>query len=133
MLAIYLPPLIGYFSYLASGIAMLIVFAMLYIKFTPYDEIQLIREGNVAAALSFGGALLGFSFALASSALHQNMLSFFLIWGALAGLVQILVYAFLVKCLKGMAPQIMNNNVAAGILAGSISLAVGLISAGCLS
>ncbi|WP_373976068.1 DUF350 domain-containing protein [Chitinibacter sp. SCUT-21] len=133
MLESYLPPLIGYFSYLASGVAMLIVFAMLYIKITPYDEIKLVREGNVAAALSFAGALIGFSFALASSAWHLNHLVFFVIWGALAGLMQILVYAFLVKCIKGMPEQIMNNNVAVGVLAGSISVAVGVINAGCLS
>ncbi|QLI82444.1 DUF350 domain-containing protein [Chitinibacter fontanus] len=133
MLDSYLPPLIGYLSYLASGIAMLVVFAMLYSKITPYDELKLIREGNVAAALSFGGALIGFSFALASSAWHLNQLEFFLIWGALAGLMQILAYAFTVKCIKGMPMQIAENNVAVGVLAGGISLAVGVINAGCLS
>lgn len=133
MFASYLPPLIGYFSYLASGVAMLIVFAMLYIKITPYDELKLIREGNVAAALSLAGALIGFSLALASSAWHLNRLEFFLIWGALAGVVQIGVYAFLVKCIKGMPTQIAANNVAVGILAGCISVAVGVINAGCLS
>ncbi|QLG88147.1 DUF350 domain-containing protein [Chitinibacter bivalviorum] len=133
MLASYLPPLIGYFSYLASGVALLIVFAMLYIKITPYDELTLIREGNVAASLSLGGALMGFSFALASSAWHLNQLEFFLLWGALAGLVQIVVYAFLVKCIKGMPSAIIENNVAVGLLVGSISLAVGVINAGCLS
>jgi putative membrane protein len=133
MLHSYLSPLIGYFSYLASGVAMLIVFAMLYIKITPYDELKLVREGNVAAALSFGGALIGFSFALASSALHLNRLEFFVIWGALAGVVQIVVYVFLVKCIKGMPSQIMENNVSVGLLVGSISVAVGVINAGCLS
>ena len=129
----YLPALIAYFSYLASGVALLVVFAMLYSKVTPFDELALIRDGCTAAALSFGGALLGFSLALASSALHVNKLEYFILWGALAGVVQIAVYLFLTRCIKGMPQAIMENNVAVGILSGSISLAVGVMNAGCLS
>ncbi len=133
MLASYLPPLIAYLSYLACGIAMLVVFAVIYIKVTPYDELALVRDGCTAAALSFGGALIGFSLALASSALHVNRLEYFLIWGALAGVMQILVYVCLTRCIKEMPQAIMENNVAVGALAGSVSLAVGVINAGCLS
>lgn len=133
MLASYLPALIAYFSYLASGIALLVLFALLYIKITPYDELALVREGCTAAALSFAGALIGFSLALASSALHVNQLSYFVLWGALAGLIQILVYAVLARCIKGMPQAIMENNLAVGTLAGGISIAVGVINAGCLS
>ena len=133
MLASYLPPLIGYFSYLASALAMLIVFAVLYIKVTPFDELALIRDGCTAAALSFGGALVGFSLALASSALHLNRLEYFIIWGALAGVIQIMVYVCLTRCIKEMPQAIMENNVAVGALAGCVSLAVGVINAGCLS
>ena len=79
MLATYLPLLVAYLSYLGSGIALLIFFSMLYAKVTPQDEIALIREGCTAAALSFGGALIGFSLTLASSAWHANKLEYFML------------------------------------------------------
>ena len=36
------------------------MFAAVYLKVTPFDELALIRDGNAAATLSFGGALIGF-------------------------------------------------------------------------
>ena len=133
MLASYLPALISYLSYLASGIGLLMGFTLLYLKITPYDELALIREGCTAAALSLVGALIGFSLALGSSALHVNRFEYFILWGALAGVIQILVYVVLTRCIKGMPLAIMENNLAVGTLAGGISIAVGVINAGCLS
>ncbi len=133
MLATYLPLLVAYLSYLGSGIALLIFFSMLYAKVTPQDEIALIREGCTAAALSFGGALIGFSLTLASSAWHANKLEYFISWGLLAMLVQIITHVVLSRCLKGLTQALIENNIAVGSLAGSISLAVGIINAGCLS
>lgn len=128
-----IPPLLAYFAYVASGSALLAVFSWLYCRATPLDEIALIRQHNQAAAISFGGALLGFSLALASSAWHLNTLPSFVLWGVLAMLVQILVHVVLARCLKDLAQALIDNNIAVGILAGSIQLAVGLINAGSLS
>ncbi|WP_028456448.1 DUF350 domain-containing protein [Chitinilyticum litopenaei] len=133
MFATYLPLLLTYLSYLGSGIALLLVFSVLYAKVTPLDELKLIREGCTAAALSYGGALIGFSLTLASSAWHVNMLHYFLIWGALAMLVQILVHIVLSRCIKGLAQALIENNIAVGAFSGSVSLAVGIINAGSLS
>ena len=38
--------------YLVLALALLTAFAWLYDKVTPYDEMQLIRDGNTAAAIS---------------------------------------------------------------------------------
>ena len=68
----FLPALLAYLSYVGSGALLLALFTVLYCRVTPLDEMQLIRQHNQAAALSFGGALIGFSLTLASSAWHLN-------------------------------------------------------------
>ena len=52
-----------------SGItlALLLVGATIYSLLTPYKEIDQIREGNNAAAVGFGGVIIGLAIPLAAS------------------------------------------------------------------
>ncbi|MNI71330.1 hypothetical protein D3C73_1271960 [compost metagenome] len=83
--------------------------------------------------LSYGGALVGFSFTLCSSiAVHASFVMF-LVWGLAAMLVQIVVYVVVNKAVQGMNEAIEQNNIAMGGLIGSISLAAGIVNAACLT
>ncbi|MDX1656950.1 MAG: DUF350 domain-containing protein [Candidatus Competibacteraceae bacterium] len=46
--------------YLLVAFALLWLFKAAYLRVTPYPEIELIRQGNTAAAVSLGGSMLGF-------------------------------------------------------------------------
>ncbi len=129
----FLPALLAYLSYVGSGALLLALFTALYCRVTPLDEMQLIRQHNQAAALSFGGALVGFSLTLASSAWHLNTVEKFLLWGVLALLVQIAVHMLLSRCVRDLQQALQDNNTAMGLLAGSVQLAVGVLNAGSLS
>ncbi|UDM16215.1 DUF350 domain-containing protein [Vogesella sp. XCS3] len=129
----FLPALLAYLSYLGSGALLLALFTVLYCRVTPLDEMQLIRQHNQAAALSFGGALIGFSLTLASSAWHLNTVEKFLLWGALALLVQIAVHMLLSRWVRDLQQALLDNNTAMGLLAGSVQLAAGVLNAGSLS
>ena len=50
-----------------TAILMLIVGAFIYSKITPWNELDLIMEGNTAAAVSFSGAILGIAIPLAAA------------------------------------------------------------------
>ena len=123
----------AYISYLAAGLAMLVAFFFVYTKFTPYDELQLIRKGNRAAAWSLGGALFGFCLTLASSILHNNTLLVFLAWAAGGMLVQRGVYVLIAHALARFDQAIIDDNEAMGTLLGGISVAVGILNAACMS
>ena len=56
-----------HFVYFALALIVAMLFVVIYIWITPYHEFALIRDGNAAAAISLGGALVGFSLPLASS------------------------------------------------------------------
>jgi putative membrane protein len=123
----------AYATHLLSAFALLAVFAAVYLKLTPFAEIALIREGNIAALLSFSGAMFGFSLTLASSIAHNSTLMQVLAWAFGAMLVQVLTYAALSRLMSTMARAIEERNVAMGGLLGCTSLLVGIINASCLT
>ena len=57
--------LLAFASFFATAVLMLAVFFVLYIFITPYSEVALIRAGNEAAAVSLGGAVIGFALPIA--------------------------------------------------------------------
>src|SRR4029453_3143710 len=57
--------------YLAVSLVLLALFVAIYIRVTPYREMALIREGNMAASFSLSGALLGFVVPLAAAVQHS--------------------------------------------------------------
>ncbi|WLW64994.1 DUF350 domain-containing protein [Achromobacter aegrifaciens] len=126
-------PVVTYLIYMASALAMLGVFTLVYTAVTRYREFELIREGNIAAALSYGGALVGFSFTLCSSIAIHASYAMFLLWGLVAMLVQLVVYVGVSQTVRGMNEAIEENNIAMGGLIGSISIAAGIVNAASLT
>jgi putative membrane protein len=123
----------SYGIHLLSAFVLILGFAAVYLKVTPFDELALIREGNVAALLSFAGALVGFCLTLASSIAHNSTLLLVLAWAFGAMIVQVATYAVLTRLLPGMNHAIETRNNAMGGLMGAASLVVGIINAACLT
>lgn len=126
-------PFFFYPAYLLAACALLAVFLFVYTRVTPYREVELIRAGKLAPAISLGGALIGFSLTLASSVQHNDSLIMFIVWALAAMVVQVLAYALLSRAIAGMAEALEADNVAMGTLMGSVALAVGLVNAASLA
>ena len=122
-----------YLKHLLSGLIMVGLFAAVYVRFTPFHEMPLIRRGCTAAALSLAGAIIGFSLTVASSILHNDHYLMFIAWGTLAAVVQMAAYLLIERSLPEMKAAIEANNMAMGALMGTVSLVVGVINAACLS
>jgi putative membrane protein len=127
------PAILNYLLHLATAIAMVMAFFVVYTRVTPYDEVLLIRQGNCAAAMSLGGTLLGFSATVASALMYTGNYYEFLGWGLVAMVVQLLVFLVATRLLRMSKDQIEANNFAFGGLLGAISLSIGLINAGSIS
>jgi putative membrane protein len=117
---------------LAAAFTLLALFVLIYVKITPYREIQLIREGNTAAAISLSGATLGFAIPLAQSAAQSGNLLDMLLWAGISMVVQLLVYVAARTVIPGLAHDIPAGKVAQGTFLGALSLATGLLSAACM-
>ena len=119
--------------YLAVAIALLAIFVAIYIRVTPYREIALIREGNMAASFSLSGSLLGFIIPLAAAVQHSVSLVDMAIWGLIAMVVQIAAFVVVKILIPSITQDIPANKGAQGFFLGSLSLGVGLLNAACMS
>ncbi len=116
----------------AFGLACLLlaVFKRLYQISTPYDEASLIAAGNVAAAVALGGAIIGFALPLASALSVTADPIEFVLWGVLAGVVQILASLIVRRfVVRDMTARIEAGNVASGLYLATTSIGVGLLNA----
>lgn len=130
-----LTAVLNFSLYFAISIVLLIIFKFVYALVTPHDEWKLIKEDqNVAAALGFGGAIIGFSLALGSAAENSVSIIDFATWGVIALIAQAFAFA-LVRF--GFMPKIVqrieDNEVSAGVMLGAMNIAIGLLNAACMS
>lgn len=120
-------------AFVVAGILAL-AFKVIYQWVTPYKETDLIKQGNVAAAIALGGALIGYVLALASALAHTSSLPELLAWGTLAGIIQIVAFTIVrILFLKDVKARIEAGEIASGVYLGSVSVAVGLINAACMT
>ncbi|MES2743578.1 MAG: DUF350 domain-containing protein [Pseudomonadota bacterium] len=128
-----MPAILNYLLHLLLAAVLLMTFFIVYTRITPFNEVLLIRQGNHAAALSLGGALLGFSATIASCLLHTANYREFLAWAFGAMVVQVLAYGVTSRLLRMSKDQIESGNSAFGGLLGAIALSIGAINAACIS
>jgi putative membrane protein len=119
--------------YLGTALALLVVFVWIYVHITPYREIRLIREGNVAAACGLSGAMLGFVIPLASAIAHSVAFVDMLLWGAVALVVQLVAFQVARLVLPSIATDIPAGKVASGVFVGALALTVGILNAASMS
>ena len=118
-----------------AGLAVMFVYAymVLYLWITPYNELKLIKEGNVAAAVSLSGSVLGFTFPLAAAIRNSLNPWDMMLWGVIAALVQLLVYVAVRYTLLNVVRRIPDGQVATGIVLGAISVSAGMLNAACMT
>lgn len=117
-----------------AAVLFFVAFKFLYQMVTPYHERDLIRQGNSAAAVALGGALIGYVLPLASALSHTVSLPEFAAWALLAGVIQIVSFIVVSRFVyKALAARIEAGEMAAGIYLASISIGVGLLNAACMT
>jgi putative membrane protein len=110
-------------------VALLIVAASVYVLLTPHKEIALIRAGNVAAAVSLGGVLVGLAIPLAWSLKASTNLVDLALWGVATTVVQLLVFRLVDLVLHGLPKRIQDGEMAAATLLVGAKIATALIIA----
>ena len=135
MLMTSLAGLDNFALYFLVSIVFIFLFKLVYALVTPHDEWKLVKEDkNVAAAVGFGGALIGFAIALSGAASNSIALLDFAIWGVVAIIAQSLAFALLrFTFMPKIAERISNNEVSAGVMLACMSVAVGLLNAACMT
>jgi putative membrane protein len=117
--------------YLAVGFALLVAFVFIYTFVTPFDELRLIRGGNIAATLSLGGAVIGFLLPLSIVIARHANIAAVVLWGVVALVVQLLAFFVARALVPGLPQSIEGNKASAGAFAGLTALAIGILNAAC--
>ena len=119
--------------YAGLAIAFIYLYMIAYLKITPYDELKLIKDGNIAAALSLSGSVLGFTMPLAASIFQAVHPWDMMLWALIAAIVQLLVYVAMRYTLLNVTRRIKDGQVATGIVLGAVSLSAGILNAACMT
>jgi putative membrane protein len=115
--------------HVAVALAILLAGASLYALLTPHREIQLVRDGNPAAALSFGGVLVAIALPLAFALSASTSVLEIALWGITVTAVQLALFWVVDLVLQGLPQRIREGEIAAAALLVAAKLAVAAILA----
>ncbi len=115
--------------HLVTALAVLVVGALVYMRLTPYEDIQLVRSGNNAAAVALGGAILGFGIPLGAALAGSVGVLDILFWGLVTVVIQIVAFRAVDLILKGLPKRIEAGEMSAAIFLVFVKLAVAVIVA----
>ncbi len=101
----------------------------LYVWITPHREFALIREGNMAAAVSFGGAAIGLALPLAFCLAASVNVWDVLIWGSVTLVLQLIAFRAVDLLIGNLSKRIEENEVAAATFLAMTKIALACLNA----
>jgi len=123
----------AFLLYLVAAFALVAIFIVLYTLLTPQREIALIREGNAAAAISLGGAILGFAIPLSKSISQSRDVLDMVVWAIIALAVQLAVFFLSGLVISHEAKRISEGDLAAAWYLAFTAVGAGLINSACMT
>ena len=124
---------LGFVSYILGAAVLFALFQFIYTRITPHREFELIRSGNVAAAIALSGAIIGFAIPASNVIAYSISLLDFVVWAVIAAFVQLLAFLMTSLVLKGTSERIKKGEIAAGIYVAAVAISVGMLNAACMT
>jgi len=123
----------NYLAYFGTTLGLLILAVFVYVGILPYDEIALVRRGNVAAAVALAGTLIGYAVVVYSATIHGVSLLETAMWSAISLVVQIVAFEIVNFSVSDFKAGMEKGELSYGVVLGAFSIAVGIINAGCIT
>lgn len=106
-----------------------IVGVVIYVKLTPHKELELIQNGNMAAAVTFSALVLSLAMPLAACMVNKIGLIDVAVWGTISLFMQLFLFRFTDFFFKDMPNRIHNDEVPAALVLASFKIAGSLVLA----
>lgn len=119
--------------YFGIAIAAVLAFVAVYIAVTPHREFKLIRENNIAAAITLGGALLGYTIPLAKAVSQSEGIRDMLVWSGVALVAQLVTYGVARMILPKVSSQVSEGEVAPAVFLAACAVCVGMLNAAAMT
>jgi putative membrane protein len=110
-------------------LVLLAIGVVIYTWVTPYRERELLKQGNVAAATTLSGAVIGLAIPLAALLATTSSYLDIAVWGVVAIVLQLVTLLILSHLLRGMMQMIAAGQVAGALPIVAAQIAVGLLNA----
>ena len=125
---------------LANGFPWLIFYLMVvtaiylaglfvYVKLTPHKELELVQNGNMAAAVTFSALVISLALPLAACLVNKFSLIDVAMWGTLSLFLQLFLFRLTDAIFKGMPQRIIDDEVPAATVLAAFKIAGSLILA----
>ena len=109
---------------------MLYLGSVIYAWLTPYKEVKQIREGNSAAAVSYGGVIFSLAVPLAVSMAQSTSLREIVIWGGATIVLQLFIFRMVdIFFLGGLPEAVSEDEMPAAVLLVAAKLGASIVLA----
>ena len=129
----YSTAIVAHLIYFGIAIVATILFVAIYVTVTPHREFTLIRQGNTAAAISLGGALIGYTIPLAKAVSQSEGVHDMLLWSGVALVAQLVAYGATRLILPKLSSDVNEGKVASGVFLAAMSVSIGLLNAAAMT
>jgi putative membrane protein len=104
-----------------------------YVLFAPYRELELIREGNVAAAIVLSGQTLALTIPLSAMLATSVSIPDIALWGVITILLQFIVIIAVRLSIHHLTALIRRGEIAPAVVLACGQIAAGILNAAALS
>ena len=125
--------IVAHLLYFGIAIVAVVVFVAIYVTVTPHPEFRLIRQGNTAAAISLGGAILGYTVPLAKAVAQSTSIGEMLLWSGVALVAQLAAYGITRLILPQLSAHVDEGRTASGVFLAAIAIAIGMLNAAAMT
>ncbi|MDB2437827.1 DUF350 domain-containing protein [Hellea sp.] len=101
----------------------------IYVKLTPHRELELVQDGNMAAAVTFSALVISLALPLSACLINKMSLFDVAIWGLLSLFLQLFLFRLTDAIFKGMPQRIIDNEVPAATVLAAFKISGSLILA----
>lgn len=119
----------AFLLYFCVGFALIAGFAVAYLRLTAHDEIALIRNGNLSAAIAFGGNIVGFSVPLEKAIEQASSIPDLVIWAVIAMIIQFGAYGFARVVIPDLSRKIEEDRIPSAAMLAVIAIISGTLAA----
>ncbi len=119
----------AFLLYFAVGVLLIAAFAAVYLRLTAHDEIALIRNGNLSAAIAFGGNLVGFAVPLEKAIAQASSIPDCVLWALAAMLIQFAAYGLARVAIPELSRKIEEDRLPAAAMLAVIAVISGTLAA----
>ncbi|MBP1947794.1 DUF350 domain-containing protein [Virgibacillus litoralis] len=123
-------PFIATFVYFAISIVIILIGLALFANITrKYKDMDQVKEGNQAVALSIAGKIMGIGVILAFAIYNSDVIYETIIWGAYGVVLQMVAYVLFELFTRkfSVEEQLLKDNRAVGIISMAVSIGLGFV------